>query len=113
MQDKSDLLMQELLGELATKTMVIYQQTRKEKQEKEEDLQFEIRVLNDRIENFDSERNRLIEELKQASGEIALLKKQLEEQRYSTDMYCRFWREEKEKNNKKPDAATSDQEASK
>ena len=112
MQDKSDLLMQELFGDLATKAMVIYQQTIKEKQGMKEDLQFEIRVLNDRIENFDSERNRLIEELKQASGEIALLKKQLEEQRYSTDMYCRFWREEKEKN-KKPDAATSDQEASK
>lgn len=112
MQDKSDLLMQELFGDLATKTMVIYQQTRKEKQEKAEDLQFETRVLNDRIENLESERNRLIEELKQASGEIALLKKELEEQRYSTDMYCRFWREEKEKN-KKPDAATSDQEASK
>lgn len=112
MQDKSDLLMQELFGDLATKTMVIYQQTRKEKQEKAEDLQFETRVLNDKIENLDSERNRLIEELKQASGEIALLKKELEEQRYATDMYCRFWNEAKEKN-KKPDAATSDQEASK
>lgn len=112
MQDKSDLLMQELFGDLATKAMVIYQQSWRERQEKAEDLQFEIRVLNDRIENLDSERNRLIEELKQASGEIALLKKELEEQRYSTDMYCRFWREEKEKN-KKPDAATSDQEASK
>ena len=48
MQDKSDLLMQELFGDLATKTMVIYQQTRKEKQEKAEDLQFETRVLNDK-----------------------------------------------------------------
>jgi predicted nucleic acid-binding Zn-ribbon protein len=104
---KSDLLMQELFGELATKTMVIYQLSREEKKEKEEDLRFEMRTLNDKIENLESARDRLLEELKQASGELALLKKQLEEQRYSTDMYCRFWREEREKN-KKPDAATSD-----
>ncbi|NBK21500.1 MAG: hypothetical protein EOM68_05700 [Spirochaetia bacterium] len=113
MQDKSDLLMQELLGELATKTMVIYQQTRKEKQEKEEDLRFEMLALNDKIEDLESARDRLLEELKQEREKNTALQAEVENQKSIASTYSRLWHQECEKNTKKPDAATSDQEASK
>lgn len=99
MQEKSDLLMQELFGELATKTMVVYQQSKKERQESEDKLQSEISGLKGKIEAFNSERDRLLEELKKAFSEVEMLKTQLKDQKYSTDMYTRFWREEQKKNN--------------
>lgn len=111
MQEKSDVLMQELIGDLATRAMVIYQQTVKEKFGMKEDLQFEAMVLHDDVGNLEIERNSLLEKLEQEKQKTTTLQNELKEQKDRAAMFCKFWFEERAKT-QKPEAATSSQEES-
>lgn len=111
MQEKSDVLMQELIGDLATRAMVIYQQTIKEKQGMKEDLQFEAMVLHDDAGNLEIERDSLFIKLEQEKQKTTTLQNELTEQKDRAEMYCKLWFEERAKT-KNPDTTTSSQEGS-
>ncbi|MDN5334518.1 MAG: hypothetical protein PWP59_1780 [Sphaerochaeta sp.] len=120
MQDKSDVMMQELFGTIASKAVEIYQQSTREKLENEYDSRMEIELLMQQVEDKDEEissLNRKISELQgvieRHQSETDELKSEIKELRILRDQYHDWWLEEVTKKNTRPDAATSDQEASK
>lgn len=116
MQEKSDVMMQEFFGTIASKAVEIYQQSIREKMENEGDSRMEIELLMQQVEDKDeviSSLNTRITELQKDilrhEREATELKEVIKDLRTLRDQYRGWWLEEVTKNNTRSDAATSDQ----